>query len=232
MTVRDDSQQLATKEVVTMFVWDATALGDPNVIRWHPGTTVTRQPITWQGYVYEPFPIEAEGFEMNATGALPRPKLRAANIGGLLGNYLRSMRDGLGARVIRKRTLGRYLDAVNFAGGNPYADPNTFFPDEIYFVARKASENQIMVELDLAVKFDVEGVRLPRRQVIAGTCQWIYRSPECSYAGPPVQDVYGNPTTDPARDMCRKTLDACKARFGQYGILKTSAFPASLLVRQ
>ncbi|WP_042778022.1 phage minor tail protein L, partial [Sinorhizobium fredii] len=162
----------------------------------------------------------------------PPPTLTAANIGGVLGAYLRSMSDALGAKVTRKRTLGKYMDAVNFPGGNPYANPNAGFQDEIFYVARKVSENAIFVEIELAVKFDVEGVMLPRRQVLADICQWPYRSAECSYAGPPVEDINGNPTTDPAKDQCRKTLDACRARFGQKGALRSSAFPASLLVRQ
>ena len=53
--------------------------------------------------------------------------------------------------------------------------PNTAFPDEIFYVSRKVSENPIFIEIELAVPFDVEGVQLPRRQVIAGTCQWVYR---------------------------------------------------------
>jgi lambda family phage minor tail protein L len=233
MTVRSDVSQLAAQELVEMFVWDDTPIGGTTIFRWHPGTTPSgNMPIIWQGQTYDSVPIEATGFEINSAGKLPRPTLRAANIGGILGNYLRSIADGLGARLTRKRTFGKYLDAVNFPAGNPYADPNSAFPDEIYYVARKASENPIFVEMELAVKFDVAGVMLPRRQVIAGTCQWVYRSAECSYAGPPVQDINGNPTSDPAKDRCRKTLDACKARFGQYGILRTSAFPASLLVRQ
>lgn len=232
MTVRGDSQQLAPLALVEMFIWDSTVIGGADVLRWTPGTTATHQPIVWQGQTYTPFPIEASEFEMKANGTLPRPKLRASNIGGILGNYLRSIGNGLGAKVTRKRTLGKYLDAANFPGGNPNADPTSAYPDEIYFVARKASENPIQVEIELAVKFDVSGVDLPRRQVIAGTCQWIYRSAECSYAGPPVQDINGNPTSSAAADQCRKTLTACKARFGEYGILKTSAFPASLLVRQ
>lgn len=231
MGVRRDVSQLGTNELVEMFVWDDTVIGGVNVIRWHPGTTITEQPIVWQGVTYEPMAIEADDFEMNASGKLPRPKVRAANIGGALGAYLRTMEDGIGAKVTRKRTFGQYLDAVNFPGGNPYANPNTAFPDEIYFVSRKALENPIFVEIELAVPFDVEGVILPRRQVIAGTCQWVYRGPECGYAGPPVQDIEGNPTSDPALDRCRKTLAACKARFGQLGILRTSAFPASMLTR-
>jgi lambda family phage minor tail protein L len=220
MTVRADVQQLSPLDVVTMFEWNATALGDSQPFYWHAGTTFNEQPIHWQGIRYEPLPIEATDFEMS-------------NIGGLLGAYLRAMKDALGAKVIRRRTLGKYLDAANFPGNvNPYADPTTYFPDEVYYVARKASENALFIEIELAVRFDVEGVNLPRRQVIAGTCQWVYRSAECSYAGGPVQDIYGAPTSDPAADRCRKTLDACKARFGQYGVLRTSAFPASLLVRQ
>lgn len=223
--VTSDAMQL-----VEMFIYDGSAFGG-DIFRWHPGLTPTDGAIVWQGETYEPFPIEADGFEVSATDKLPRPKLRAANIGGELGAYLRQWSDGLGAKITRKRTLGKYLDAVNFPGGNPYANPDSHFPDEIYYVARKASENPIFVELELAVKFDVSGVMLPRRQVLAGICQWRYRSAECSYAGPPVQDINGNPTSDPAKDQCRKTLDACKARFGEFGVLRTSAFPASLLVR-
>jgi len=234
MTVQGDSSQLAAVELVTMFIWDATALGDTAPLYWHPGTTsFGAQPIVWQGQTYNPYAIEATGFEMDtAGGKLPRPTLRAANIGGQLGAYLRSMGDALNAKVTRKRTLGRYLDAVNFPDGNPYANPTEGFSDDIYYVSMKKSENPVFVEIELASKFDAEGVMLPRRQVIASTCQWVYRSAECSYAGPPVQDINGNPTSDPSLDACRKTLDACKARFGQYGVLRTSAFPASLLVQQ
>ena len=231
MGVRRDVSQLAPLEMVEMFVWDDRPIGGINVIRWHPGTAVTEQPIIWNGETYTAMAIEAEGFEMTGTGKLPRPTIRAANVGGALGAYLRSMADGLGAKVTRKRTLGKYLDAVNFPDGNPNANPNTAFPDEVFFVSRKAVENPIFIELELAVPFDVEGIFLPRRQVIAGTCQWVYRSPECGYTGPPVQDIDGNPTSDPARDACRKTLTACKARFGEFGILRTSAFPASMLAR-
>lgn len=229
MTVRSDVSQLEALELVTMFVWDASNIGDPSgPLYWHPGTTVENGPIVWQGQTYDPFPIEASGFELDSAGKLPRPTLRAANIGGVLGQYLRSMGDGLNAKVTRKRTLGKYLDAANFPDGNPYADPTTSFPDDVFYVSRKVSENPVYVEIELAVKFDVEGVMLPRRQVIAGTCQWVYRSAECSYAGPPV----GSDPIYPGQDICSKTLAACKQRFGQYGVLRTSAFPASLLVQQ
>lgn len=232
MSVKADVSGLQTQQLVELFVWDDRAVGGSQVLYWHAGTSGTDQPIWWQGVRYEPFPIEAEGFEQSSTGgSLPRPTLRASNIGGFLGAYVRAMRDALGAKLTRRRTLGKYLDARNYTAGNPTADPNAGFPDDIFYVARKKNENAIFIEMELAVKFDVAGIKLPRRQVIAGTCQWVYRSPECTYAGPPVQDINGNFTADFKLDQCRKTLDACKARFGQTGVLPTSAFPASLLAQ-
>jgi lambda family phage minor tail protein L len=227
MGVHADLSQLAPLEIVEMFVYDGAPIGDSNVFRWHPGTTVAGAPITWQGVQYEPFPIEATGFEMTSTGKLPRPTLRASNIGGSLGAFLRGVNDALGARVTRKRTLGKYLDAVNFPGGNAYADPNTHFPDEVFYISRKVSENPVFVEIELAVPFDVAGIRIPWRQVIAGTCQWIYRGPDCGYAGAPVM----NDPVYPGQDLCGKTLTACKLRFGQTAVLPTSSFPASLPTR-
>jgi lambda family phage minor tail protein L len=233
MTVRGDVQGLQPLTILDLFVFDATAItgNQDDLLHWHAGTTFQGEPVYWQGVRYEPMPIEAEGFEIPSTGKLPRPRLRGANLGGELGAYLRAIRDGLKAKVIRKRTLAKYLDAVNFPEGNPSADPNAHFPDEVYFVARKTSENPVFVEVELAAAFDVEGIMLPRRQVLASVCPWRYRSAECSYAGPPVQDVNGNPTNDPAKDQCRKTMAACRVRFGEYGELPYGAFPASVLVR-
>jgi lambda family phage minor tail protein L len=225
MGIRADVSGLHPQQLVEMFVWDDRPIGGANVIYWYNGIGYEDQPITWQGIDYQPFPVEADGFEYTASGTLPRPTLKVSNIGGFLAQYLRTIAGGLKAKVTRKRTLGKYLDAVNFPDGNP----NQFMPDEIFYVSRKANENPIFVELELAVAFDAEGIRLPRRQVIAGTCQWVYRGPECGYTGPPVQDITGNPTSNPNLDRCRKTLTACKARFGEWGILPTSAFPASLL---
>lgn len=239
MTVKQDVAALAPLQMIEMFEWDdrnISPLPDGNVLRWHPGTTVERASIYWQGFEYAQYPIEASGFEMTSTGKLPRPTVRVSNVGGTIGAYIRQIKDALGARLTRKRTLGKYLDAVNFPLGNPYADPNAKFNDETYYVARKVAENPIYVELELAVKFDVEGVMLPRRQVIAGTCQWIYRSPECSYTGPPIS----RDPTYPNQDKCGKSLTSCGLRFNKYnaagalvslGVLRTSAFPASMLAR-
>jgi lambda family phage minor tail protein L len=225
-TIRAEVASLRPLEIVQLFEIDASMLGIPGPpLRWHPGTKADgASSIVWQGAEYKPYPIMADGFELSANGTLPRPRLTASNLNGNLGAFLDTIEGGLGAKLTRRRTLGKYLD------GQPEADPTAAFPDEVYTIARKVSEDPIQVVLECAVAFDVEGVVLPRRQVIAGACMWVYRGPECGYAGPPVEDINGNYTANPDLDRCRKTLTSCAKRFpGQ--ALRTSAFPASLLVR-
>ena len=75
--------------------------------------------------------------------------------------------DLTGATVTRIRTLARYLDSINFQGntnqlGTP--DPTAEFPQEIYSIDRKATENREIVEFELAAPTDLAGVRIPGRQ--------------------------------------------------------------------
>jgi phage-related protein len=101
-------------------------------------------------------------------------------------NLITAGNDLGGAKVVRIRTLKKYLD------GQAGADPHAKFPDEIWYVDRKSNENRAVVEFELASKFDLVGVMLPRRQIIANVCQWKYRSAECGYTGPPVADANDN----------------------------------------
>lgn len=209
--------------IVEFFVLDLSSIGG-SVYRFHAGTNETYSPVTWQGYVYSPMPIEASGFEITGSGSLPRPNLKVANITGVLGALVKSLDDLVGAKITRKRTMVKYLDVINFYAGNPSADPNQYYPDEVWFVNRKVSENKIFIEFELSSAIDVQGVRLPRRQVIQNTCAWIYRSSECSYAGGAVADILDQPTNSLALDACSKKLSGCKLRFGDYAELPYGAF--------
>lgn len=160
--------------------------GSNDVYRFHAGSNANGNgDLIWVGNVYQRFPVEAEGFEYSGNGQLPRPKIRCSNILGTITALLLSLPDGLeGAKVTRIRTLARYIDGGNFAGGvNPYGtpDPTAEFPREIFYIDRKTSETRDVVEFELAAAFDLAGVRAPKRQCIANICQWIYRSTECGY---------------------------------------------------
>jgi lambda family phage minor tail protein L len=158
--------------------------------------------------------------------------MRVANITGVVGALCLAYQDLIGAKVTRKRTLLKYLDAENFVSGqNPTADPNVGFPDEVYFVNRKVAENNIYLEFELASAWDVAGVKLPRRQVIQNLCPWKYRGTECGYTGGPKANIYDQSTSDPDEDQCGKRLSSCKIRFGANSNLPFGGFPGVGMVR-
>lgn len=231
MGIEADLLKASPGSLVELYVLDATAQGDTSVRYYHAGTNSLSAPVVWQGNTYTPIPMQIEGFEWSGTGPLPRPMVRIANIGGTLGSLVRQYQDLVGAKVIRKRTFVKYLDAVNFGAGNATADPNAYVPDEAYFVARKAAENKIYIDLELTPAWDVTGVKLPRRQVIANVCPWKYRGAECGYAGGPVADVNDTLTANPLLDQCGKRLASCKLRFGANNELPFGGFPGAGLYR-
>lgn len=229
MSVRADAQSFAPGAIVELYELDTTAAGGTDVLRFSPhGPNERGNDIVWAGQTYVRFPVEASGFEKRGQGALPRPTLRVANVTGLVGAIAE---DLIGARITRTRTFVKYLDAANFHGGNPQADPNQWIDREIWFVDRKASEDNVLVQFELACAFDVTGVMLPRRQFVQNACPWRYRGADCGYTGGPVADIRDRPTSDPAQDACGKRLASCRLRFGQHAELPYGGFPAAGLVR-
>lgn len=234
MKIQGAAQELSPGAKIELFVIDLSDFEVPEegrFLRFHAGTNQLETDLVWRGETYIRYPVQAIGFELKGQGTLPRPKLAASNITGILSALCRIYSDLVGAGVIRRCTLARYLDAVNFPEGNPEADPDEAWPDELFFVNQKTREDFEVVELELAAGFDVEGVQLPRRQVIRNSCPWRYRGDGCGYAGPPVADGNDNPSGDPARDVCGKRLASCKLRFGAAGWLPFGAFPGASAYR-
>jgi len=117
---------------------------------------------------YTAYPVEAEGFERRGTGTLPRPTIRFANINSYFNTYLTNFDDLLGAKIIRRRTLQKYLTT----------NPPVELHREIFYIERKVSENGVFIEFELVSSFDTQGVKLPRRTVIAARCPWKYKDTE------------------------------------------------------
>ena len=117
---------------------------------------------------YSAFPVESEGWEVRGSGTLPRPSVRFANINQYWSAHLSNYDDLVGAKVIRRRTLQKHL------GTNPPVE----FNRDVYYVERKTSETAVMVEFELASAFDVQGIQLPRRAVVAARCPWKYKDPD------------------------------------------------------
>ena len=217
-------------ENVELFELDLTPFG-AGLLRFHAGVGETLQPVVWQGNEYTPFPVEATGYSKSSTGAVARPTVKFANVTGAVSQILMQTGGIEGAKFTRKRTKVMYLDAVNFAGGNVSADPLACFPDDVFYVSQKTGEYPDVVTFELAPSTDLEGVMLPRRQINAGYCSFIYRGEECGYAGGACATVDDVATTDITKDRCGKKLSSCKKRFGANGELSFGGFPAAGLVR-
>lgn len=229
-------QKIEPSAVIELFQLQlTTALHGVNETYYFHAGVNTKTPtgeLVWAGQTYQALPIEAEGFEWNGQGQLPRPKIRVSNMFGTITSILLSLPNGLdGAKVTRIRTMGRYLDAVNFPAGNANADPTAEWPREIYYIDRKSAETRDLVEFELAAAFDLQGVRAPKRQCISNICQWRYRvwtgsafdytDVECPYTGAAYYTEDNALTTNPANDFCAKDLTACELRFGAITITGT-----------
>lgn len=213
---------------VELFVLDATKSG-AGMFYFHSGVNELNGNIIWQGNEYVALPVEASGFAYDS-GAFPRPKIKLANVQGIFSALIRNYNDLVGMTVIRKRTAVRYLDAINFDGGNPNANPSEQFDDEIYFITQKTAENKLYIEFELGSSLDLSGVYLPRRMVNANHCPFRYRGEECSYTGTAYFDIYGSPVSALTQDVCGKRLSDCKLRFGANGELSFGGFPGSAVV--
>ena len=71
MGINADIQKLEPGALVELFELDASGIGG-EVLRFHGYMQVG--PIFWQGQRYEPWAIQAEGFEQVGEGQQPRPR--------------------------------------------------------------------------------------------------------------------------------------------------------------
>ena len=174
--VFSEIQKVNPSAIIELFTLtlDNALHGATTVYRFHAGTNLDANgKIVWAGNEYLRFPVQATGFAYQR-GQLPRPTLSVSNMGTpsisailLTVNQTTAGNDLTGAKVVRIRTMARFLDAANFSGAtNPFGtpDPTAEFPQEIYYIDRKKAENREVVSWELAAVFDLAGIRSPKRQ--------------------------------------------------------------------
>jgi phage-related protein len=99
------------------------------------------------------------------------------------------------------------------------SDSEAFFADDVFFIDRKVGETKVVIEFELAPAWDVEGIKLPKREIIQNTCLWKYRDGNCPYSG----DRYFDKNDEPVKntgsnekdDVCAKKLKSCELRFAE-----------------
>lgn len=225
-----DVQKLEAGDRVEVFDFDMRQItGNPSdILRFHGYLQVGD--IIWQAQTYTGWPIHVEGFE-RTTDQQPVPTLSVGNVDGSITALCLAYQDLVGARLVRHKTFGKYLDAANFPEGNPTANPLAEFPPDIWFIERKSQETNELVSFELSNALNFQSQQLPGRQIIANVCPWQYRSAECGYTGGPVAKIDDTPTTDPAQDVCGKRVASCKLRFGATNPLPFGGFPAADITR-
>ena len=193
-----------------------------------------KRDIIWQGQTYSPMPIQTDGLEVRGDGKASTPSLALANnvngVQGAISALCLQYDDFCGSRVTVYHTLASYLDAANFTGGNPSANPNEF-RKQTWFVEAKTSENRSAVVFELSNPVDLEGSRIPSRE-ITNYCHWgvhnRYRGQECKYMGVARFTKEGRPTADSKLDQCGSRLSDCRLRNNEQNF---GGFPSSSLVK-
>jgi len=211
-------------EVIDLFTLDISTLlpagsTDQSIYRFCNWSQTDGQDITYDSNVYTALPLQADGFELNTSGKLERPKITFANVGLAITALTNTYGDLVGASVSRIRTLTTYLD------GTPGADVNAYWGPDSWVVEQKSNETKLAITFQLAVPFDLEGRALPGRRMLREQCQWIYRSDiGCHYDGTDYFDANDDPVVSAADDVCGKRLNSCQLRFGT-GRLPFGGFP-------
>ena len=230
--IQSIAQLLNPGEYVEMYEVDATTIGG-EVLRFHGHMGV--KSLWWQGKEFLAFPCKVEGFEVTGEGQQPNPTLSVANVNLTLTPLVAFLDDLIGAKFTRYRTMVKFLDAKNFPEGNPDANPQEQFPPEIYYIHQKTNEDLTSLTFSLKTALDLDGVMLPRRQIVANLCTWTarggYRGAYCGYTGSVYTDENGNVIKDPNKDTCNGTLAVCKLKHGKGKPLPYGGFPAATLVK-
>ncbi len=185
-TVLQEAEKFSPTALIHLYVIDASNIGG-GIFRFSNDCLPDGTDIVWQGNTYARYPVKADGFEFSAKGQLPRPRLVFSNLFGTFTALNRGFNDLSRAKFIRKRCYFKNLP------GQPQANSNAAYPDDVYSFFRKVSQNKQQVEYELASAMEIDGPYLPARQVYANLCVWKYRSAECGYADLPVADRNGTP---------------------------------------
>lgn len=185
--------ELQPTAIIELFLLYFNTVDSPNAFIAFHGGSVYNKGVVWQGVEYLPIPVETDGFEVNANGQLARPKMRISNKDYFATDLLINNDDLQFAKIVRKRTFIKYLDDVNFDGGNPWsqADSSAELSNDTFVIGQKTAENKTFIELELTSPLDLENFEVNNRLIMSRYCSWHYRGNGCNYKGIPIATEEG-----------------------------------------
>lgn len=180
--------------------------------------------VMFEGIEYTAIGCETDGYDLIGQGSIPNPTIAISNVGNVVSNLIYKLISTPGyrlegSRVTRITTSKKFLDGQSNVGDSIRQNqPDIFILNQMSELTYQA------VRFTLATNFDLEGDLLPSR-VALRSCGSVYRSPNCSYLGSDMFTITNQRTLDPDKDVCSKSLTACKRRFGSTSVLPFGGFP-------
>ena len=186
--------------------------------------------IMFDGVEYTAIGCQSDGYDLIGQGSIPNPSLALSNVGNVVSNLIYKLISTQGyrlegSRVTRITTSKKFLDGQSNAGDSIKQN----LPD-IYVLSQMQELTYQAVKFTLGTSWDVEGELLPSR-ICLRSCGSVYRSSTCSYLGSSMYTIDNKLTLDPDKDVCAKSLTACKRRFGSTSVLPFGGFPGVGLSR-
>ena len=121
---------------------------------------------------YIAIPAQMQGLEYKNDGAIARPTITIANVINTFSNAIGTIQydSFLGLKFIKRTTLKKYLHGESAA-----TNPPTEFPRDIYVMDRIKAKTKTTVQIECVAPFDLEGVRIPARNILPDRCPFIYQ---------------------------------------------------------
>ena len=123
---------------------------------------------------YTPIPVSSDGFETKITGAISRPVFNVSNVGSTFTTLIGTTDIDLivGKKFIRRLTLKKYLQGESADPGSGNAPVE--FVRQVWTISRIQAEDSMTVNFELAAPFDLQGVKIPARNIVSNACPWEY----------------------------------------------------------
>lgn len=185
---------LKPSSLVSLFVIDFTVLEDSELpvglekMYLHNHIEGGNANSVWfGGKEYLPVPVEWAGSQVRGDGKqLPRPRIKIANVNGIISSYIKMTHGLKKTKVSRFRVFAKNLDAKTWEGTDPPFDPDPDLeartPSETFYINKVLLETPAYVEVELSSALDLFGINIPRRRMYATNCSFEYRNGSgCNY---------------------------------------------------
>ena len=172
LIVKDVQKQDPGSSLVELF---ELVLDSSNTVYFHSGVEEDLSTVQFReegGTIrtYTALPIQAKGFKSDPGATSARPTISFANILSTFKTSISDYDSLLGATLVRRTTLQKYL-----VGESGDSTPPVEFPKQVYLFDRISAHTKTAITFECATPYDLQGITLPRRQVIANACPWLYQ---------------------------------------------------------